>query len=197
METIDEWDNQKHDHASRMEFINHTLNSRSKSLIVIFQTLNFRIHLQKTATKKQILNFFFRIQFVNYQLYWINMIKPLVMLLMWKRGMYAMWKKHHIKQCLWIEVFDKLFMILQYFNHLIISSWSFHVSHTLWLSLISQRKYKIFCTSHLYSTLKKLLNCYISLLCFSLLYKLRTVIVVSILHIQKRKAQLRPNRISR
>lgn len=61
METIDEWDNQKHDHASRMEFINHTLNSRSKSLIVIFQTLNFRIHFQKTATKKQILNFFFRI----------------------------------------------------------------------------------------------------------------------------------------
>ena len=52
METIDEWDNQKHDHAYRMEFINHTLNSRSKSLIAIFQTLNFRIHHQKTATKK-------------------------------------------------------------------------------------------------------------------------------------------------
>ena len=61
METIDEWDNQMRDHAYRMEFINHTLNSRSKSLIVIFQTLNFRIHFQKTATKKQILNFFFRI----------------------------------------------------------------------------------------------------------------------------------------
>ena len=61
METIDEWDNQKLDHAYRMEFINHTLNSRSKSLIVIFQTLNFRIHFQKTATKMQILNFFFRI----------------------------------------------------------------------------------------------------------------------------------------